>query len=249
MHHSWKTLLQNETEKTYFKKLMEFVKVERETMTVYPSPSDTFAAFEVPYEEVSVVILGQDPYHGAGQAHGLAFSVPPQVKPPPSLANIYKELADDVGFKHPGHGCLTAWVKQGVFLLNTTLTVREGKAGSHQGQGWEEFTDAVIRLLSSRDETVAFMLWGRHAQEKDYLIDTSKHLIMRARHPSPLSAHSGFFGSRCFSKINDGLIRKGVAPINWQIPENPYEAVARPPRHPSREPFDLDTLLMEQFPI
>lgn len=188
-----------------------------------------FRAFSYDLERVSVVILGQDPYHRMGQAHGLAFSVPPTVPPPPSLVNIFKELNEDVGFNHPGHGCLTAWAHQGVMLLNTTLTVQEGEAGSHQDKGWETFTDTVIRALSNHRGPKVFLLWGRHAQNKDWLIDDSWHSVLKASHPSPLSAHNGFFGCKHFSRANLALRRQGIAPINWQLPSNPHYIVERGP--------------------
>lgn len=246
MDQSWKLVLRTEFEKPYFKQLSEFVTKERDEATVYPPAGEVFSAFETAYKEVSVVILGQDPYHGAGQAHGLSFSVRPGVKPPPSLVNIYKELATDLGCTNPGHGYLGAWAKQGVFLLNTTLTVREGKAGSHQGQGWEVFTDAVIRLLNDRPLPMAFVLWGRHAHGKADLIDPSRHFIVQTPHPSPFSAASGFFGSKCFSRVNEGLVKRGVAPINWQLPKDPNALVGRPVAPPP--PLDLDTVLQDQFP-
>jgi uracil-DNA glycosylase len=179
-----------------------------------------FEALEkTPYEKVKVVILGQDPYHGMNQAHGLSFSVQPGVKIPPSLKNIYKELADDLGIPPVTHGYLTSWAEQGVLLLNTVLTVREGQAYSHRGKGWEQLTDAIIQKLNEREQPIVFILWGKPAQQKMTMIDTQKHIIIRSVHPSPLSAHRGFFGSKPFSKTNDALIALGETPINWQLPE------------------------------
>lgn len=179
-----------------------------------------FEALELtPYEKVKVVILGQDPYHGANQAHGLSFSVQPGVKIPPSLNNIYKELQSDLGIKPVNHGNLVSWAKQGVLLLNTVLTVREGQAYSHRGQGWERLTDTIIEKLNEREQPVVFILWGKPAQEKMKMIDKSKHIILTSSHPSPLSAHRGFLGSKPFSKTNDALLALGEQPIDWQLPE------------------------------
>lgn len=241
--------MREEFEKPYFKTLLDFVKRERAEGAVYPPPGDVMSAFHVAYESISVVILGQDPYHGPRQAHGLAFSVRPGVKTPPSLANIYKELANDVGFREPGHGYLRAWANQGVFLLNTTLTVRSGKAASHQGEGWEEFTDAVIRHLDKREHLV-FMLWGGHAKKKLELITPRRHLWLLAAHPSPLSAHSGFFGCKHFSEANAYLKRWGVRPINWQLPDDPEGDVPLPdlpPPPPPKEEVDVEALLKGSF--
>jgi uracil-DNA glycosylase len=177
-----------------------------------------FNAFNhTPFDKVKVVLLGQDPYHGPGQAHGLCFSVQRGVPPPPSLKNMFKELRDDVGFRIPAHGNLEAWADQGVFLLNATLTVRAGEAGSHQGKGWETFTAAAVRRLSEKREGLVFLLWGRFAHQKEALIDTSRHHVLKAAHPSPLSAHNGFFGCRHFSKANALLEKQGLKPIDWQI--------------------------------
>ena len=187
--------------------------------TVYPPGGEIFAAFDAtPFDAVKVVILGQDPYHGPGQAHGLCFSVRPGVPPPPSLQNVYKELHDDLGIDPPDHGCLDAWSRQGVLLLNTTLTVRARQAASHQGKGWETFTDQVIRAVNEKPDTVVFILWGAHARKKKGLIDTSRHVIIESAHPSPLSAHNGFFGSHPFSRANDALIAAGRAPVDWTVP-------------------------------
>lgn len=213
---SWKVALKEEFEKEYFRDLTEFVKSEYKTTVVYPPPEFIFHAFELcPFNKVSVVILGQDPYHGLKQAHGLCFSVPEKVAVPPSLRNIYLEIANDVGGKIPEHGNLESWAKSGVLLLNATLTVRRGQAGSHQHKGWEEFTDAAIRTLSDKKEHIVFILWGRYAKEKKTLIDGTKHLILEAAHPSPFSANDGFFGCKHFSKTNDYLKSHGKEPILW----------------------------------
>ena len=212
---SWKQALVDAFSQPHFKTLTEFVKKEYLSTKVYPPPKFIFHAFELcPFEKVSVVILGQDPYHGVGQAHGLSFSVPPKVLIPPSLRNIYKEIATDVGGAIPTHGNLEGWARQGVLLLNATLTVRAGSPGSHQHQGWEEFTDAVIRTISEKKEHVVFILWGRYAREKKKLIDADKHLILESAHPSPFSA-TQFFGSKPFSKTNQYLKSHGKTEIRW----------------------------------
>ena len=205
-------------EKEKIKKLYEKVKEQYQTRQVFPDANDIFNAFEfTPLSEVKVVILGQDPYHNVGQAHGLCFSVKPDVEIPPSLVNIYKELHDDLGCEIPNNGYLVKWAKQGVMLLNTVLTVRAHAANSHRGIGWEEFTDAAIRALNEQDRPIVFILWGRPAQTKKAMLNNPKHLILEAPHPSPLSAHRGFFGSRPFSKTNAFLESNGLAPIDWQI--------------------------------
>ncbi|MFA5080027.1 MAG: uracil-DNA glycosylase [Candidatus Paceibacterota bacterium] len=212
----WKEALQEEFKKEYFQNLTEFVKDEYKTAIIYPPPKFIFHAFELcPFDKVSVVILGQDPYHGLGQAHGLCFSVPENVSMPPSLRNIYLEIINDLGGKIPVHGNLEHWAEQGVLLLNATLTVRRGQAGSHQHKGWEEFTDAIIRTLSNKKQNIVFLLWGRYAKEKRLLIDEQKHLILEAAHPSPFSAYSGFFGCKHFSKTNDYLKAHSKEPILW----------------------------------
>lgn len=216
MHESWSNLLGQEVEKPYFKTLVEFVHSERMKHTVYPPRQDVFTALGTPFDSVKVVILGQDPYHGPGQAHGLSFSVRKGVTVPPSLANIYRELQDDVGFTHPGHGCLSEWSERGVLLLNTVLTVRAHEPASHQGRGWETFTDSIIRRLSARPQPCIFILWGRQAREKKELID-DRHTILESAHPSPMSAANGFFGSRPFSKANAALRRFDVEPIDWSL--------------------------------
>ena len=218
--YSWQRLLADEFEKEYFQDLFKFIDQEYEAGNVYPPKELIFSAFEhTPYEQVKVVILGQDPYHGAGQSHGLAFSVQKGVKIPPSLRNMYKELASDLAIEPASHGNLTSWADQGVLLLNTVLTVREGEANSHQKQGWERFTDRVIEVLNEREDPIVFVLWGKPAQQKATMIDATKHIIIQSFHPSPLSANRGFFGSKPFSKVNDALISLGKQPIDWQIPE------------------------------
>lgn len=216
---SWKALLNEEFSQPYFKQITTHLKTEKEQgKKIYPPGSQIFFAFDTtPVNKVKVVILGQDPYHGPGQAHGLCFSVPPGVVPPPSLINILKELHEDTGVPIPPHGNLTSWAKQGVFLLNASLTVRAGEPMSHSKIGWAAFTDAVIRKISDSRKHVAFLLWGKFAQEKSNLIDQSNHLVLRAAHPSPLSAHAGFFGCRHFSKTNEYLMKHGIDPINWKL--------------------------------
>lgn len=198
--------------------IRSFLKSEYSTQIIYPPMNDLFNAFKLtPYSSVKVVILGQDPYHGEGQAHGLCFSVKEGVKPPPSLVNIYKEIENDLGIPAPKSGCLTKWATQGVMLLNTTLSVREGKPNSHSKCGWQDFTDEVIRLLSQREEPMVFLLWGANARSKKKLINSKKHLILESVHPSPLSAFNGFFGCKHFSKANDFLINNGIKPIDWNL--------------------------------
>ena len=216
---SWKETLSNEFAKPYFQELKAFIVEEIQSgQSVYPPGSSIFAAFDqTPFDTIKVVILGQDPYHGAGQAHGLSFSVPDGIRPPPSLVNIFKEIHDDLGMPIPVSGHLGSWARQGVLLLNATLTVRAGQAGSHQGKGWEEFTDAVIRRISEKKEDVIFLLWGRYAQSKELLIDATRHSILKAAHPSPFSAYSGFFGCKHFSKTNKILEHQGILPIDWRI--------------------------------
>ena len=215
---SWQPVLGNEVEKPYFRELEVWLRNERENHTIYPPSGQEFAALEAtPYENVKVFILGQDPYHGPKQAHGLAFSVQPLVAPPPSLQNIFSELKNDVGASQPRDGYLMPWAKQGVLLLNAVLTVRRGEANSHKNQGWETFTDAVIRAVSAKEERVVFVLWGAYAGKKEKLIDTSKHAILRAVHPSPLSAHNGFFGSKPFSQINTMLREAGRGEVDWEL--------------------------------
>lgn len=220
IHNSWQELLADEFEKDYYQQLRIFLKNEYATQKIHPDMYHVYEALELtPYEEVKVVILGQDPYHGANQAHGLSFSVQPGVKTPPSLVNIYKELKNDLGIEPVSHGNLVTWAEQGVLLLNTVLTVREGQAYSHRGKGWEQLTDAIIEKLNEREKTIVFILWGKPAQEKMKMIDKSRHIIITAPHPSPLSAHRGFFGSKPFSKTNDALLALGETPIDWQLPK------------------------------
>lgn len=216
---SWKEILSESFQAPYMNQLREFLLAEREKkQVIYPKASEFFAAFnETPFEDVKVVIIGQDPYHGPGQAHGLCFSVKPDVALPPSLRNIYKELQSDLGIEPPKTGYLMPWAQQGVLLLNATLSVRAGQAGSHQNKGWEEFTDSVIDQINHQRENVAFILWGSYAQKKGANIDTDRHYVIKAPHPSPLSAHRGFFGSRPFSKVNAYLKSKGIAEIDWTL--------------------------------
>lgn len=220
MEPSWKRQLIEEFSQPYMQELRAFLKKEIEDdKHIYPKATEWFAAFDhTPFEKVKVVILGQDPYHGPGQAHGLCFSVRPKVPPPPSLINIYKELESDVGMKRPDHGYLVSWADQGVLLLNSVLTVRQGQAASHQKKGWEKFTDKAIHLLNEKRENLVFVLWGAYAQKKGEFIDRKRHLVLEGPHPSPLSASRGFFGSRPFSKINAYLETKGLEPIRWDLP-------------------------------
>lgn len=214
----WQDLLKDEFSKEYYLKLREFLKLEYSTRTIYPHMNDIFNALHfTSYEDVKVVILGQDPYHGYKQAHGLSFSVQPGIKIPPSLRNIYKELHDDLGCYIPNNGFLKSWTKEGVLLLNTVLTVREGSPNSHKNKGWEIFTDRVISLLNEREKPMVFILWGNNAISKEKLITNKNHLILKSVHPSPLSASRGFFGTKPFSKTNDFLKSINEKPINWQI--------------------------------
>jgi uracil-DNA glycosylase len=216
----WNPVLRGEFAKPYWVELQQFVAQERARATVYPAHDEVFAALHLtPYASVKAVILGQDPYHGPGQAHGLCFSVRPGVSAPPSLQNIYKELESDLGVPPPSHGCLDSWARQGVLLLNASLTVRQGRAASHQGKGWEMFTDEVLKVVNDKPERVVFILWGASARKKKALIDTSRHTVIESPHPSPLSASSGFFGSRPFSRANAALAEAGRDPIDWRIPE------------------------------
>ena len=215
----WRRVLEDVLVSPGFAELEAFVEEERRKHTVYPSEEDLFSAFRLtPYDAVKVLLLGQDPYHGPGQAHGLAFSVQPGVRPPPSLVNLFKELQSDLGVPKPKEGFLVPWAKQGVLLLNAVLTVREGEPNSHEGHGWETFTDAVIRAVSDKKEPVVFLLWGSYARKKESLIDTARHVILKAPHPSPLSAKRGFFGSRPFSRANEALKARGREPIDWRLP-------------------------------
>ncbi len=222
---SWREVLQAEFDAPYMANLRDFLVAEREKgRRIFPKGSEWFRALDLtPLDKVRVVILGQDPYHGIGQAHGLCFSVQPGVRPPPSLLNIYKELESDLGLPRPAHGFLEHWAKQGVLLLNSVLTVEMGKAASHQGKGWERFTDAVIAAVNAEPHPVVFMLWGSYAQKKAAFVDSiehgGRHLMLKAAHPSPLSAHNGFLGCRHFSKANAFLVEHGQPPVDWALPE------------------------------
>lgn len=221
---SWRAALEPETHLAYWAELMRFLAVERATHEVLPPEPDVFNAFRyTPLDKVEVLLLGQDPYPTPGVPHGLCFSVRPGVKVPASLRNIYRELQDDVGAKPVLHGCLVAWARRGVLLLNACLTVRANAPNSHAGKGWEQFTDAAMRAVNSLDRTVVFLLWGSYAQKKESLIDTERHVVIKGVHPSPLSANKGFFGSRPFSRVNKSLKAAGEKPIDWQLPETPDE--------------------------
>lgn len=221
LHPSWLDWIGGEFAEPYMADLARFLVAERESgKEIFPKAGEWFRALDLTaFDDVRVVILGQDPYHGEGQAHGLCFSVQPGVRPPPSLVNMYKELETDLGIKPSGHGCLEHWARQGVLLLNSVLTVEMGRAGSHAKRGWERFTDAIIHAVNAKAEPVVFMLWGSYAQKKAGFVDTSRHLVLKAAHPSPLSAHSGFFGCRHFSKANAFLQSKGLEPVDWALPE------------------------------
>jgi uracil-DNA glycosylase len=221
LHTSWLEPLRTEFAQDYMADLKQFLVAEREAgKRIFPAGSNWFRALDLtPLDQVKVVILGQDPYHGPGQAHGLCFSVPNGVRPPPSLVNIYKELESDLGIGRPAHGFLEHWARQGVLLLNSVLTVEMGIAASHRDRGWERFTDAVVRLVNAKDAPVVFMLWGSYAQKKASFVDTTRHLVLKAPHPSPLSAHSGFLGCKHFSKANAFLEGHGMQPIDWALPE------------------------------
>ncbi len=218
-HNDWADCLTSELQQPYYRKLRQFLINEYRTQRIYPGMYDIFNALHyTSYEDTKVVILGQDPYHGPGQAHGLSFSVQPGVPAPPSLQNIFKELHDDLGCRIPNNGCLKPWADQGVLLLNTVLTVREHQANSHRGQGWEIFTDKIISLLNAREKPMVFILWGTPARRKKAMITNPAHYVIESPHPSPLSASRGFFGSRPFSRTNDFLQSTGQTPIDWQIP-------------------------------
>jgi len=227
LHSSWRDPLQGEFDSDYMAALRGFLVAEKAAgKRIFPPGDDWFRALDLtPLDRVRVVILGQDPYHGAGQAHGLCFSVRPGTRTPPSLANVYKEMEADLGIPPARHGFLEHWAKQGVLLLNAVLTVEMGRAASHQGRGWERFTDAIIRLVDAREQPVVFMLWGSHAQKKAAFVDTSRHLVLRSPHPSPLSAYTGFFGSKPFSKANAFLVANGQRPIDWALPDLEREGV------------------------
>ncbi|NLF68757.1 MAG: uracil-DNA glycosylase [Candidatus Anammoximicrobium sp.] len=228
---SWARLLADECSAPYFVQLQTFLADQRRRHTIYPPAEEVFAALEMtPYHRVRVLLLGQDPYHDEGQAHGLCFSVRPGVPLPPSLVNIFRELHDDLGCPLPGHGCLAAWARQGVLLLNTVLTVQAHAPHSHRGKGWERFTDAVIRKVNQKRDPVVFVLWGRPAQQKARWIDSSRHAIVAAAHPSPLSARRGFFGSRPFSTVNQALRRWGREEVDWRLSEAPPARTEARPR-------------------
>ena len=219
LSNDWGYLLQDELEQPYYKELRDFLDEQYRSSVVYPQIDDIFNALHyTSYEGTKVVIIGQDPYHGLGQAHGLSFSVQPGVRVPPSLQNIFKELKEDLGFEIPDHGSLVSWAKQGVLLLNNVLTVQASEPASHQGKGWERFTDTIIRELNKRQQPVVFVLWGKHAQQKAAAIDENRHCIISSPHPSPFAARKGFFGSQPFSKANAFLRQTGVKEIDWQIP-------------------------------
>jgi uracil-DNA glycosylase len=230
LHPSWRERLQPQFAEPYMADLKRFLLGEKQRgKNIFPKGGNWFRALDLtPPEQVRVVILGQDPYHGPGQAHGLCFSVPPDVKPPPSLVNIFKELASDLGIKPAPHGFLENWAKQGVLLLNSVLTVEMGQAASHRDRGWERFTDAIIQEIAENAQPVVFMLWGSYAQKKAAFVDPSRHLVLKAPHPSPLSAHSGFFGCRHFSKANAFLESRGLEPVDWALPECEIPLAAHP---------------------
>jgi uracil-DNA glycosylase len=214
----WNPLLRSEFDEPYWNELQAFVAEERAHHTIYPPHDDVFAALHLTsFEGLKAVIVGQDPYHGPQQAHGLAFSVRPGISIPPSLRNIHTELHDDLGLDIPDHGSLVDWARNGVLLLNTSLTVRAGQAGSHSGKGWETFTDRVIRVANAHEEPIVFILWGNHARRKRELLDTSRHIVLESPHPSPFSANNGFFGSRPFSRANEALVAAGREPIDWSL--------------------------------
>jgi len=223
LEQSWKIPLLPEFESAYMSALRAFLLAEKKAgKRVFPKGAEWFRALDLtPLDKVRVVILGQDPYHGEGQAHGLCFSVKAGVRPPPSLENIYKEIESDLGIRPPAHGFLEHWARQGVLLLNSVLTVQQGQPASHQGKGWEQFTDAVVRLVNAQETPVVFMLWGNYAQCKAEFVDAQKHLALKAAHPSPFSAHNGYLGCRHFSKANAFLESKGLAPIDWALPQQP----------------------------
>ena len=221
----WNPVLRGEFAKPYWEELMAFVGAERQAHEVYPPHDEVFAALHLTaLADVKAVILGQDPYHGPGQAHGLCFSVRPGVKVPPSLRNIHKELTDDLDIAAPSHGNLEAWARQGVLLLNTTLTVRAHEAGSHQGHGWERFTDEVLQQVNAQRQRVVFILWGSSARKKQSLVDQTRHTVLEAPHPSPLSAHRGFFGTKPFSSTNAALVEADRTPIDWSLPTVPTDS-------------------------
>jgi uracil-DNA glycosylase len=215
---TWQSVLEQETQQPYWEKLQAYLAQERAEHTIFPPEEDVFRALELtPYQQVRVLLLGQDPYHGPGQAHGLCFSVRPGIALPPSLLNMFKELKSDMGIAMPKQGFLEPWAKQGMLMINAVLTVRQAEANSHKGRGWERFTDAIIRTVNAKSDPVVFVLWGNYAQKKQSLIDTTRHTIIQSAHPSPLSAHNGFFGSKPYSQINAALQSYGYPPINWDV--------------------------------
>lgn len=223
-HNDWEQVVGGELEKPYYKQMRSFLANQYKEHVIYPNMNDIYSALHyTPYESVKAVILGQDPYHGPNQAHGLSFSVQPGIKPPPSLVNIYKELQDDLGYPIVKHGSLVSWARQGVLLLNAVLTVQGGNPGSHQGIGWEQFTSRIVEALNEREAPIVFILWGKHAQDKAASIDRNRHCVIASAHPSPFAAHRGFFGSRPFSRANDFLRAAGMEEINWQLPADPTE--------------------------
>ena len=228
-NNSWQEILHCEMEKDYYKELRNFLVSEYKSRIIYPDMHDVFNALHLTdYHDVKAVILGQDPYHGPGQAHGLSFSVKKGIMPPPSLVNIYKELEDDLSIQPPNHGCLEKWAKEVVLLINTVLTVRKGEANSHRNMGWEIFTDNIIQLLNERSEPMVFILWGSPAIKKESLITNKNHLIIKSPHPSPLAAYRGFFGSKPFSRTNDFLNSRGIGPIDWSLQRNCEERQVKP---------------------
>ncbi|NBG89304.1 uracil-DNA glycosylase [Isachenkonia alkalipeptolytica] len=225
LKNDWQLLLEKEFKQDYYRKLQNFLREEYREYKVYPPKEDVYNALRLTaYQGTKAVIIGQDPYHGEGQAHGLSFSVRPGIKKPPSLQNIYKELQEDLGIPIPDHGYLKSWAEEGVLLLNTVLTVRKGEPYSHKNKGWERFTNHVISLLNQRKAPVVFILWGRHAQEKKKLVTNSWHYVLESPHPSPFSARKGFFGSRVFSRTNELLIKEGIDPIDWSLPKEVEES-------------------------
>lgn len=224
-HNDWEQVVGGELEKPYYKQMRSFLSNQYREHIIYPHMNDIYNALHyTPYKSVKAVILGQDPYHGPNQAHGLSFSVQPGIKPPPSLVNIYKELQDDLSYPMVKHGSLVSWAKQGVLLLNAVLTVQGGQPGSHQGIGWEQFTSRIVEALNEREAPIVFILWGKHAQDKAASIDRSRHCVIASAHPSPFAAHRGFFGSRPFSRANAFLRAAGMEEINWQLPADPNDA-------------------------
>lgn len=246
IHASWRKILSHEFQQPYMKDLSHFLEMEYQSgKCIYPPAKEYFAALDAtPFDQVKVVIVGQDPYHGPSQAHGLCFSVRPEISPPPSLINIFKELKEDLGISLPEHGCLAPWTEQGVLLLNAVLSVEAGKAGSHQGRGWEHFTDRIIHCLNEQREGLVFVLWGAYAQKKARFVDRQRHLVLESAHPSPLSAYRGFFGSKPFSKINDYLKSQSKAPVDWSLPsKESLLQTMRPTIHPVSETENQQSMI------